>query len=90
MLEATYVKTIVGWTGDAKLYKLSPKLEGNKYVIVSTTHVMLSGPETYIFGATEDGEVTDWGELPGSYKGGLDHNKALEDAGYSTITYPLK
>jgi hypothetical protein len=43
---------------------------------------MLSGPETYIFPSDETGKVIDWGELDGSYRGGLSHEKAIEDAGF--------
>jgi hypothetical protein len=41
-----------------------------------------SGPETYVFPATADGEVLSWGELEGSYRGGTDHERALRGAGY--------
>lgn len=54
-----------------------------EYVIVSATFVpFVGGEETYIFPATPDGEIDDWGELPGSFKGEQDHDKALERAGY--------
>lgn len=56
-----------------------------EYVWVSAANVMFSGPETYIFPCDADGEVTDWGELPGSYKGGLDHEEALAEAGYEIM-----
>lgn len=52
-------------------------------VIVSAANVMFSGPETYIFPGTEDGEVDSWGELKGSFKGALDHERALANAGYA-------
>ena len=55
---------------------------GDEYVVVSAADVMYSGPETYIFGADENGEVVDWLELPGSFRGKLDHVAALEGAGY--------
>lgn len=53
-----------------------------EYVWVSAADVPFSGPETYIFPSTDTGEVTDWGELDGSYRGGLDHEEALRGAGY--------
>jgi hypothetical protein len=56
------------------------------YVAVSAANVPCSGPETYIFRANEDGEVEDWGELEGSYRGGLSHETALGNAGYSIGT----
>jgi hypothetical protein len=49
-------------------------------VLISAAH-----GETYIFPADIDGKVTDWGELPGSQKGTLSHQKVLNDAGYDII-----
>jgi hypothetical protein len=54
----------------------------SEFVIVSATVVPYSGPETYIFPGSPEGEVTDWGELPGSFRGALDHAAALRGAGY--------
>lgn len=93
---ATLVKRLTGWRGDAALYRLDPPLATNvwdwrkradgtrllTHVIVSATIVPYGGPETYIFPASAEGEVTDWGELEGSYRGGLDHAEALAGAGY--------
>lgn len=90
---ATFVKKVgVRSDIDARLYRLDPPLAAkdwdtgemvsHEYVRTSATVVMFSGPETYIFPADENGEVTDWGELEGSYKGGLDHEEALRGAGY--------
>lgn len=76
-------------TGEMRLYKLDPPMEGDEYtglieyVIVSATVAMFSGAETYIFPADADGEITDWGELDGSFRGALDHEQALHNAGYS-------
>ena len=69
-------------------YQVSPPVvdeDGNShdYVIVSAVVAMFSGPETYIFPADESGKVVDWGELDGSYRGGLDHTAALAGAGYT-------
>jgi hypothetical protein len=55
----------------------------HSYVIVSAVDAMFSGPETYIFPANEDGQIQDYGELEGSYRGGFDHVTALEGAGYA-------
>jgi len=84
--------------GHANLYKLShsikydkpwneidPPAKKTKYVIVSAVSAMITGPETYIFPANSKGEIIDWGELDGSFKGGLDHSKALQNAGFSII-----
>jgi hypothetical protein len=89
---ATFIKSLDGFRGDARLYKLNPPLEDRGYsddeikkhefVIVSAVNAMFSGPETYIFPATSDGEVVDYGELDGSFKGDQDHARALENAGY--------
>ncbi len=89
---ATLIKArLANFTGDANLYRLDPPLtdvdwDGNEhsheYVVSSATVAMFSGPETYLFPADKDGEVTDWGELDGSYRGGLDHEEALRGAGY--------
>lgn len=79
---ATKIKNLNGWEGDARLYRLSEPLDGHEYVIVSAVVAMFSGPETYIFPADPEGEVTGWGELEGSFRGGLDHVEALEGAGY--------
>ena len=81
--------------GDQRLYRLDPPIvkeswyeddpeERYEYVVVSAV-VAYSGPETYIFPADKDGNITDWGELDGSYRGGMDHEAALANAGY-TVT----
>lgn len=83
---ARKLRDLAGFTGTATLYELTPPLKGDgkayRYVAVSATVALFSGPETYIFGANKSGEVTQWMELPGSYRGGLDHAEALRNAGY--------
>lgn len=37
------------------------------------------GPETYIFASDEDGNVVAWGELSGSFRGAIDHERALRE-----------
>lgn len=69
------------FSGDARLYRLSEPLEGHTHVIVSAV-ASVYVTETYIFPADESGEVTDWGELPGSFRGDTDHEQALNNAGY--------
>lgn len=84
-------KALKGATGDMRLYRLDPPMEDEytegpvEYVVVSATVAMSSGPETYIFPADAEGEITDWGELSGSYKGSLDHAQALANAGYEVV-----
>jgi hypothetical protein len=78
------------------IFKLDPPMinenwdgsivEEHEYVLVSAANVMFSGPETYIFPANKEGEVIEWGELPGSFRGGLDMEEALNNAGYEVIT----
>jgi hypothetical protein len=82
MIAKRITKELTGWRGEARLYQLDPPLNGHKYVVVSATVVDYSGAETYIFGADRDGRVTDWGELPGSFQGGTDHEGALRNVGY--------
>lgn len=55
-----------------KLWKV-----GGEYIITSAASVMMSGPETYVFRANEQGDITSFMELSGSYRGGLDHEKAI-------------
>ena len=53
-------------TNNDKVEQALYQTPAGTYRVVSASTVMLSGPETYIFQADEAGEVTDWGELPGS------------------------
>ena len=68
-----------------RLYRLNDtELSSTGYVVVSAVAVPYGGgPETYIFACNAEGEIDDWGELPGSFKGDLDHEKALRGAGYT-------
>jgi hypothetical protein len=88
-MKAQFVKDIgvsggnrVSTDRSQKLWRLDTPYEyepGEKteHVVTSTASVF-GRPETYIFPADADGHVTDWGELPGSYKGDLDHDTAIE------------
>jgi hypothetical protein len=75
------IRKLDGFTGDARLYKLATPVDyqgrTTEYVIASATVVPFGGPETYIFAADKDGNILNWLELPGSYKGGLDHEEAM-------------
>ena len=64
-----------------RCYALSEPLDGYRFVVVSALHHK-DGPETYIFPSDDKGEIFDWGELTGSYRGGTDHAEALRRAGY--------
>lgn len=82
---AVRIKKVDGWKGEAYWYKVKPPLDGHEDVIVSSVIVPYTGPETYIFGADENGKVKSMSELSGSYRGGLNHRKALEGAGYTVV-----
>lgn len=90
---ATFVRDLADFSGSAKLYRVNPPMAQRDWdgaetgpaecVVVSATVVPFGGgPETYIFPANANGEVTDWDEMNGSYKGDLDHEVALAGAGY--------
>ena len=84
MKTARLIKKIDGWAGDARLYELSEPLERHSLIVVSAAYAMFSGPETYIFAASNiDGEVKDFRELEGSQRGMISHEKALATAGYT-------
>lgn len=69
----------------ADLYKLSHPLDGHDHVVVSATMILMTEPETYIFGADPKGEIVDWTDLDGSFKGAMDHAQALSNAGYEIV-----
>ena len=76
--------------GDQRLYRVDPPMTNYNgddfaYVVVSAVNATYSGPETYIFGANETGDIIDWGELDGSFRGDLDHEEALRNAGYEVV-----
>jgi hypothetical protein len=97
MATATELKRLKDFTGDARLFQLSEPVaydydydteqykSSTEFVVVSAADVMFSGPETYIFPANAEGEVIHWGELDGSFKGGLDHRRALTNAGFEVM-----
>jgi len=90
-ITATFIKDLDGFNGHASLYKLSEPVgygwDGDKgkteYVVVSAANVLFSGNETYIFPANEKGNVSDWAEMAGSYRGGLSHEEAIINAGWT-------
>lgn len=101
MNTATYIKDVnPNASGYQRLYHVSPPIEGYRsdendaklfydYVVVSAATVPYSGPETYIFASDEHGKVQHWMELPGSYRGGLKHEQALQRAGYTVVDSSL-
>jgi len=98
---ARRIKKLSGWNTDAYLYSVVPPMPDvdaildtydverlcrwYDYVVVSATYTLFGCPETYIFGADQDGEVVFRGELDGSFQGELNHNLALERAGYRVL-----
>ena len=77
MKKVTIVKEdLPGFTGMANLYKT----EDGTHVVASATYALFTGPETMVFRADENGDVTDWSSL-GSVRE-IDHESALEDAGF--------
>lgn len=82
---AEHISDLTNFRGDARLFRLaSPyKWRADKphtfYVVVSKADVPYSGWETYIFPADVEGNVLDWGELPGSARGNVSHLEAITD-----------
>lgn len=78
------------FTTDARWYRLSTPLEDylgemkSSYVIVSAV-TLDTGPETYIFPCDSHGQVVRFREMRGSFRGGLDHEEALNNAGYEVV-----
>lgn len=95
MKTATFIKAINSEFDepayrDQKLYFLFPPLCSNSshmysYVVVSAISSSLIDPETYIFPSDEDGNVLNYEELTGSYRGGICHETALYAAGYTLV-----
>ena len=90
MKTATLLKTQTSEAGaDQRVYRLDPPHvedgETHDIVVVSAVYALFSGPETYIFPGTVDGEVTDFGELAGSFRGSIDHEEALRGMGYEVF-----
>lgn len=63
--------------------KVSPPIDGNTNIVVSVGNPGFN--ETYLFGATEKGEIRDFMDLPGSQRGFRDHGRALREAGYTVV-----
>lgn len=93
MKVATFVKDLDGFRGSASLYRLDPPMKSvsceddteplREYVVVSAVHAFDGNAETYIFSADETGDVDCWLELDGSFRGALDQERALNEAGYT-------
>jgi len=92
---ATFVRTIQGFRNRAELFRLSEPVTVAKPGDTRTTlFVIVSAiawtadfrvPETFVFPADESGQVIDWDELPGSFRGACDIDRALRAAGFDVI-----
>jgi len=93
MKRAMFIKRASVGAGDALLYKLSDpikfKLDNDEYetfdVVVSAVTTPYGVEEACIFPSDSDGNILSMLELDGSIRGTLDHEKALENAGYEVI-----
>ena len=96
-ITAAHIRDLDGFTGNARLYRLSHSVQwgGNfdgdtsgetEFVIVSAADVPFSGPETYIFPAEAEGNVVDWSEMDGSFRGALDHERAIAASGWKLVS----
>lgn len=76
------------------LYRVDPPMEwtsceaGADDTCVKETSYVVSSygiyeVETYLFPADADGNIINWIELPGSFRGDYNHVEALENAGYA-------
>ena len=93
MKTATLVRKLKGWRGDARLYRVEPLMRYERRDVEAVTpFVIVSGInnewgiETLIFPAGEDGEATDMLDLKGSFRGSIDHARALAGAGYEVTS----
>ncbi|HKX46998.1 MAG TPA: hypothetical protein VJP77_09875 [Planctomycetota bacterium] len=85
MRTATLLRERVSPSGARQLVvRLSEPLEGHEHVVVCAVTVC-GDPEVFIFPADPAGVVTSWGELEGSLRGTLDHERALAAAGYVLV-----
>jgi hypothetical protein len=64
---------------------MDPPHEGSEFVRSSAAITFDHGPETYLFPCDSEGNVNDWGELPGSFIGGMSHDDAIRRAGYEIV-----
>lgn len=82
MKTAQFIEKLKTWYSDARLFKLSEPMAGTDFVIVSAVNLRGSGPETCIFPANAAGVALGVRELDGSFRGELNHKRALNNAGY--------
>lgn len=97
-MRATIIKDVSDdYQGTATLYRVDPPMEyydgrtdesraRAAFVVASAVVAPYTGPETYIFPTTEDGSPINYQELEGSYRGGLEPDEAIRNAGYRIET----
>ena len=79
IMKAQFIKQQFSCFGaDQRLYRL----EDGSYIVVSALVSSNHEPETYIFEANAQGNITNGTELDGSFRGALDHQAALTNAGH--------
>lgn len=78
---AKHVCKLFSFRGSAALYRMSPPYAGHEFVIASAVNDGLIH-ETYLFPATPDGEIADWGELGGSERNTTSHERVMSNIDY--------
>ncbi len=73
MKKARFIKDlpITGSGAVQKLYQIHDGVEIT-HIVASAVVAFRSEPETYLFAANAQGDITGWTELPGSQRGTLD------------------
>lgn len=85
-VKATFLQDFDGSQAHQKLWKLSEPVKYEdekvtKYVVTSAVYAY-SGPETYIFACDHKGEIICWSQMDGSFRGEMNHERAIIDAGW--------
>ena len=95
-MRATFVSSRVSHAGaDQRIYRLSQaipygygdKRSTTRYIVVSAVGEdgLFQQAETYIFPASENGTILNFLELPGSFQGDTDHERALTNMGITEV-----
>lgn len=96
---AEFIKTYwIDTDVDKRLYKLSEQVQylygyddlKTEFIVVSGCYIKaIDREETYIFASDKTGKITCWAEMDGSFNGGIDHEKAINDLGFSLVATPI-
>lgn len=94
-MEADIRSGASGGTANRNTYRVSPPIKDYdwddeetgeyEFVAVSQANALYSGWETFIFPCDENGEITKWGELPGSRRGYVSPDDLLRELGYTIV-----